>query len=244
MEAINLLIDISSIISNIITNIIWLGLGILSAFFIRYIRVVHPNKKLWDLSIPEKTIISIATIKTQTDKYTRPATGVGQLKALSYIIKSLNKAYKKFDLKNILSSEEELGQKIEDDIILLGGPKNNKITKLFFEKFDQTNALLQADDGSIFWQKNNQIYRGTVINDKVVSDYAIIIKTDNLFSTAHKTRLILLSGCHTYGTIAAARFFCENVDKKIREKNFALLISCNIIDGYPVQIRLVDEIYL
>jgi len=67
----------------------------------------------------------------------------------------------------------------------------------------------------------------------------------NPFASTANTKLILFSGCHTYGTIAAAKYFCETIQKQIRLKmheNLAVLVSCDVIDGYPVSIKLEDSI--
>ena len=240
-------VDISSVLTNLISNSLWLAIGVIVTLLVRYGRTVYPTKRLWGLLEPEKAIICTATTKVDTGKYFRPSTGIGQLKAITHIVTSLSKAYKKIDFKNILSSEEEIKQSIENDVILLGGPKNNKITKLFFENFDFYNLALQNEDGSIYWQKTNQIYSGIIENGVVRKDYGIIIKMNNLFSTEKNTKIFLFSGCHTYGTIAAARFFCEythKVLKRKKKKNYVLLLSCDVRDGYPVNIKLEDEIFL
>ena len=242
-------IDFSSILSNLTANLIWLVLGGIVTIMARYFHVVFPTKQLWGLFEPDKAIICTATTKVDAGKYLRPSTGIGQLKAITHIVTSLNKAYKNFDYKNILFSEETIKQDIENDIILLGGPKNNKITELFFKNFDYYNLVLQdgEEDSAIYWQKTNKIYRGTIENGKVRKDFGIIIKMNNLFSTDKNTKILLFSGCHTYGTIAAARYFCDYLHKDLKwkkKKNYILLLSCDVIDDYPVKIKLEDKIFL
>jgi hypothetical protein len=64
--------------------------------------------------------------------YHRPATGIGQVRALTLATRSLNQAYsKKFDVRNILLSDENLQERIENDILILGGPKNNRVAAKF-----------------------------------------------------------------------------------------------------------------
>ncbi len=232
-------------LSNLLTNLIWLLLGSGITYLIRYAFIVLPAKRLWGYLISDKIIICTATTKADTGEYLRPSTGIGQVRALAFVITSLNKAYRKVNFKRILLSEEEIRHNIEDDLLLLGGPKNNQITKLFFEKFDFYNLLNQAEDGSIYWQKTNKIFKGETKNNKVTKDYGLVIKMKNPFSSSANTKLILFSGCHTFGTIAAAKYFCENIQKQIRlkkDENIAVLVSCDVIDGYPVAIKLEDSI--
>ena len=232
-------------LSNLVANLIWLTLGVGVTYLGRYAFIVLPAKRLWGYLVSDKITICTATTKADTGEYLRPSTGIGQVRALAFVITSLNKAYKKVNFKRILLSDEEIKHHIEDDLLLLGGPKNNQITKLFFEKFDFYNLLNQAEDGSIYWQKKNIVYKGETRNGKVTKDYGLVIKMKNPFASTANTKLILFSGCHTYGTIAAAKYFCESVQKQIhlkKDENVAVLVSCDVVDGYPVSIKLADSI--
>ncbi len=67
----------------------------------------------------------------------------------------------------------------------------------------------------------------------------------NPFSSSENT-ILLFSGCHTYGTIAAARYFTENLykeaikGKKINQ-NIAAIVSCEVQDGWPISIHLMKK---
>jgi hypothetical protein len=230
-----------------VSNLIWLLIGVAAAYLLKYVSIIRPSKRLWQLKQPEKLIFCLSTSIIDTGEHRRPSTGVGQVRALTYAITSLNKCYKNVNFKNVMLSEEQIKTNIENDLLLFGGPKTNQITKLFFEKFDYLNIIHQADDSSIYWQKTNRVYRGEIINGVVLRDHALIIKIDNLFAYKSGTKLILFSGSHTYGTIAAAQYFCEILqkDKKIKPNtNFAALLSCEVVDGFPSHIKLEDLILL
>ncbi len=140
---------IGDILLSLTSETIFLLLGIIATFLGRFLFIILPSKKLWDFAEPDKVLICVATIKNNTGEYIRPSTGIGEVRALAYIIASLSIGYKKINFKKILLSEEGLRHDIEDDIILLGGPKNNQITKLFFEKIKDLNLLYQDEDGTI-----------------------------------------------------------------------------------------------
>jgi len=231
---------------NLVSDLLWLILGAIAMLLLRCLRVTRPTRLIWEFLHPEKIIICVAIKKINTKDYKKPVTGIGQLKAIAYIVTSLNKAYKEIDFKNILSSEEELGRDIDSDIILLGGPKTNKIAGRFFEIFKGYNIASQDKNGNIFWKENSkpEKYEGKITDGKVTKDYGLIIKMHNILSTSKKTKLILFAGCHTYGTIAAAQYFCEYLPKEIRkEENYALLISCDILNGYPTNLTLEKKYF-
>jgi hypothetical protein len=230
---------------NLLANGVWVIGGILLTFLGRYFFIVVPSQRLWRFHKPDSVVICTATNKTDTGLYIRPSTGIGQVRALVFIVTSLNKAYKRFDFKRILLSTEQIGHYIENDLILLGGPKNNQVTKLFLEKFDFYNLVNQSDDGSIYWQKTNKVFSGEIKNEVVVKDFGYIVCTRNIFSANSHNRLVLFSGSHTYGTIAAAKYFCETVLKsaKYRQADYVILVSCDVIDGYPVNVQEEDQLF-
>jgi len=236
-----------AILSNLLANLIWFGLGIIITLIFHCIRTVLPTRRMWGLAKPEEAIICVSTSSVDDGGYKMYATGSGQLKAITHIVTSLNKAYKEFDYKNILFSREPMGDEIENDIILLGGPKNNQITKLFFEKLNLKEIVSQEADSTIWWK--GESYKGKIENGKVKNDYGIIIKMSNPFSKGKNTKILLFSGSRTFGTIAAATYFCEYeyLRKELKckkKKNFILFISCDVNDDYPVTIKLIDKEFI
>ena len=73
---------------------------------------------------------------------------------------------------------------------------------------------------------------------------AISFSRSLLIAAPSSNTIILFSGGHTYGTIAAARYFCGNMHGQLRHllkgrhQNFVVLVSAHIIDGYPTKIKM------
>ena len=63
-------------------------------------------------------------------------------------------------------------------------------------------------------------YEGHAINRKIVMDYGLIVRTYNPFTSRDHTT-ILFAGSHTYGTIAAAKFFTEDLHKHLGQTDSA-----------------------
>ena len=246
--------EIRSILDNLVSNILWLPIGAFLAYIWFFIQVRLPNRRLWRYSDPSSLMVCAATsTMTNTGVYSRPATGIGQLRALAVATKSLYRAYRKnLDIQNILLSREPLQERIENDLLLLGGPKNNGISGKFLELLNDEQPV-KVIDNLIIWRVNRSAgrwinqgaleYEGHAVNRKVTVDYGLIVRSYNPFTNRNRTA-ILFAGSHTYGTVVAAKFFTENLHKEIGKltqagrKNFTVLVSSQIIDGHPTKMKV------
>lgn len=57
---------------------------------------------------------------------------------------------KKLDIRNIILSVEPLQERIEDDMLILGGPKNNKAVAKFLRLISEEQSAMQIDS-MIVW---------------------------------------------------------------------------------------------
>lgn len=67
----------------------------------------------------------------------------------------------------------------------------------------------------------------------------------NPFDSSKQTFISLFSGSHTYGTIASAQYFTEHFIKKTKrlkriKENLFILVECDVIDGFPVDLKLKE----
>ncbi|GHO96584.1 hypothetical protein KSF_066320 [Reticulibacter mediterranei] len=246
--------DIHSILVNILSNVLWLPVGVLLAYVGFWIQIRFPNRRLWQLQDPSRLVVCAASsTTTNTGVYRRPSTGIGQVRALIVATRSLTRAYRRqLDIQNILLSNEPLQERIEHDLLLLGGPENNEVAgKLLDLLANEQPArmighmiLWRIDYRGDQWVDQGALeYEGHAINRKVVMDYGLIVRVDNPFTSRHRTA-ILFAGSHTYGTIAAAKFFTEDLHKHLGKltahgkKNLVVLVSAHIVNGYPTKMNL------
>ena len=248
--------EIFQIAIGIVGNAIWFALGFFTLKLLTFFRNTVPSRNLWQIFEPKQVVICAATsILVDTGEYTRPATGIGQMRALALATTSLNTAYGKLDIRNILLSTDQLQEKLENDLILLGGPKNNSVSAHFMEligpfqpiRLKEPKILWCREKTDNIWSDNLVIeYVPVITGGKVTKDYGLIIRAQSPF-TSKKRTVVLLAGTHTYGTLAAAKYFTEEFPKTISlykkpTKNLALVISSLIIDGYPTALKL-EQIY-
>lgn len=235
------------ILIGILTNIFWVLIGIISTLIYKFIFNILPARQLWCLHDHNNLIVCVATsARTDAGPYTKLATGLGQLRALDLIVTSLNRAYRGIKIRDIFLSDDHIHNKIENDIILLGGPKNNRHTRRLLNKLNEPNApsIVDQIDETIYWKSGNGIeeFVPEIQDGEVVRDYGLVIRMGNPFSPS-PNMLYLFSGGHTYGPIAGARYFTEVVYQKNKLptkgiRNFAALVSCDVVDKYPVALKL------
>lgn len=230
----------------LIAELIAFILGIAVAWGYSRVAKMLPAKMLWRLYDPKRAVICVATsARIHTGKYLRPSTGIGQVRALAIIASSLDAAYKKVNTKNIILSDEPLRTKLENDLILLGGPKNNAVTKDFLERFKKNCEISQDETGICLKLERTPLnYIPVSVSDQIVRDYGLIVRTRNIFSNG-KT-VCLFSGGHTYGVVAAAIHFTQNYRGffklyKIIKPTLVAIVSCEVKDDCPVNIRLEQE---
>lgn len=196
--------DIRSILDGLLSNIIWLPIGAFLAYAWFFLQVRLPNRRLWRYKDPScLTVCTANSTTTNTGVYNRPATGVGQLRALAVATRSLYRAYRRnLDIQNILLSTEPLQERIENDLLLLGGPKNNGISLKFLELLRDEQPA-RVIDNLIIWRVNHMAgrwvdqgaleYEGHAVNRKVILDYGLIVRSYNPFTNRDRTA-ILFSG--------------------------------------------------
>ena len=246
--------EIHSILDNLLSNVLWIPIGAFLAYVWFFLQVRLPNRRLWRYKDSScLTVCAATSTMTNTGVYTRPATGVGQLRALAVATRSLYRAYRKnLDIQNILLSKDPLQERIENDLLLLGGPKNNGISAKFLELLGDEQPV-RVIDNLIIWRVHRVASRwvdqdalefeGHTVNRKVIVDYGLIVRSYNPFTNRERTA-ILFAGSHTYGTVVAAKFFTEDLHKELGKltqagrKNFTVLVSSQIIDGHPTKMKV------
>lgn len=208
-------------------------------------------QSLWKIQKPHRLVVIVAnSSRIPTGEYLKPATGIGQVRALSCAFKSLIKAYDDIDIRNIYLSTDHFQDQLENDLILLGGPKNNEVAKDFLDFLIRQQPAKQLGS-KVIWRENLDgkwsdekfdEYYGEVRDDSVINDYGLIIRAQNVFSHDKRT-VVLFSGSHTYGTLAAAKYFVEKLYKDYSDeiknnKNFSILVSCGVRKEYPFGIEV------
>ena len=253
------------ILTNLIASVIFFCIGIV----VQRLLEARPAKRLWKLKRPANlTVIAAQTGKEPVEgpqdpsmianpeiEYNRTSTGLGEFRAMSVIVSSLSAAHKNIKLENILvlGKRDYVGNWLENDMILLGGPKKNEMARLLLIRLKTElgqDIVELTEDGLLRWKVHGEEKDFRAIpaakrqNDVPVveEDYGLIIAMANPFCQG-STRAFLFAGCHTYGTAAAASYFTTkhrwDQQKPKYSKTYIAIISCQTKDDYPYDFRRV-----
>jgi hypothetical protein len=244
---------LANLLQSSFQNLVWLLIGLLGAGIFNHTRVVWPLHRLWRLANPKSVAICTAnSTMTDTGKYVRPATGIGQVQALALAASSLSRAYRKLQFRHTFFSTESASGDYDSDLIVLGGVKNNQVTARYLDLMSECQPLQQVANAIIWrrrdptgksWQdEGGEEYTGVTRNGEVVVDYGYAFRTQSPF--AHEPRtVVLFAGSHTYGVTAAARYFTEQLSRDLRwklyQRNLVVLIRTDIVNGLAVNVSVV-----
>ncbi len=145
--------DVHAVLINLLSNVVWLTVGACGAWVIYFVSIRLPRRRLWRLADPANlTVCASNSTNTNTGVYPRPSTGIGQVRALALAINSLYTAYRrKLDIRHILLSTDHVQDRMENDLLLLGGPKTNRVSAELFKAIQYEQPALQVKN-TIYWR--------------------------------------------------------------------------------------------
>jgi hypothetical protein len=231
-------VDVIDFLKGIAVNLAWAILAWIAARLYIRARVRHRARELWPFHDFENFAIIVArTEDVETGKYKRPQPGLGELRALALLAPSLDKASKKTDFQDVKTANE-LGTGFTGDLIVLGGPKNNDLTRRILDHLP-AELKLKQQGSSILWGADS--YEGMTDGDVVSDDYGLIIRMNSPFAS-HRS-VVVLSGSHTYGVIAAAAWYAASErDRKSLPRSghsFAALVRSDVFGHMVSEPRLI-----
>jgi hypothetical protein len=172
------------------------------------------------------TIIVSSSALVATGVYSRPVTGLGQLRALSLVAPHLPRAYRDFDLQRIKLSAEATGDDLENDLLVFGGPKTNAVAEKLLQAL-APRLPLTVTGSVITW--DGVPYDGEAKDEMVYHDYGYVVRAPNPFAAGK--RVVVVAGSHTYGTVAAARWLVGDGGARKLPADVAVLVEANVLVG-------------
>lgn len=191
-----------------------------------------PARRMWRYAKPESLVIVVSSSGVvDTGQYGRPTTGIGQVRALAILAPRLTRAYRKVDLERVRMSSQALGHELESDLLILGGPKTNECAELLLDQL-RPRLPLSVSGNVITW--NGTTYEGVADEGHVTRDFGYIVRVPNPFAPHH--RIVIVAGSHTYGGVAAARWWAENGHGRSLPRDVAVLVEAHVVSGDHVAV--------
>ena len=205
-------------------------------------------RRLWPFGGERFAVVLATSTSTHTGTYTRTASGIGQVRSLAVLVPSIYRAWRgKLDVSNVLLSDD-ITDEWTRDLIVVGGVKNNKVTREMLSKYRDRHADrgwpdVQQVGSAISW--NGTEYTAVTDSDVVYRDYGMVLRWANPFHEG--CSVILFAGASTYGTIAASLWYAgqrqpssQHESKHLLRKNhFIALVEADVRDGHVALPRLL-----
>jgi hypothetical protein len=211
-----------------------------AAGYLRWLLVRRlPARRTWRFTddADQLTVVVASSADVDTGQYTRPTTGVGQVRAMSLLVPLLVRAYRTVDLQQVCLSAHTPGRDLEADLLLLGGPKSNEISERALRALP--GLPLTVHGNLLSWAGTT--YLGEVHGERVVRDYGYVIRAASPFAPGR--RLVVVAGSHTFGTVAAARWLAERGGARDVPADVAVLVTAEVHEdghvGVPKELHRV-----
>ena len=222
----------------------WLGVaqflvGAIAATYGTLFGQRWPHRNLWRFRTDEPITICLATsARIDTGKYIRSTTGLGQVKALATIVPSILKGFGTKRNPQVVLSDDVRSDVLRSNLILLGGAKNNEYARRIFDEYSSDTGFNYVGDLNTVILDGESI-TGTTRDDKVVRDWAIIMRVPNPYSEG-RTDVTLIAGIHTHGVEGAARYFVKHLVgwRSIFRKHFICVVELEVVESETVRPRL------
>ncbi|TVL97340.1 MAG: hypothetical protein CV087_22455 [Candidatus Brocadia sp. WS118] len=139
------------------------------------------------------------------------------------------------------------GDRYQDNLVLLGGPDANKLTREFYSKLDTKFKFGNPDKNeiSLFDSYDKSTYFSHFNNkNQVTGDYGFAFKTINPLNP--ETSIIIIAGCLGFGTCAAAQLFeSSRLLSAIKgyegENGFEALVFSEIINDWTQKPKIIKS---
>jgi len=234
-----------SLVIKILVSLISTILGYLIAKAVRYLKELRPLRKTWQFKEAEQIYVFIASPgEIDTGVYKKKITTLGHIYGFAYILNSIKKGYPHLEINHLYFTLDPKTDNFSSELlgstaICLGGHKHNWVTKLFLEEihppvvFDENDNLINLLD--------KIVYKPKIKDGAILEDYGIIIKALN--PNNRRNKVFIFAGCHTYGVIAATKFFYENLPKMdiIKHDQFEVIVSGKVIGSHVYQLSKIAQ---
>lgn len=232
---------LTSLIINIVAAVSFFVLGIISKTIFNFIRNKNPARNFWGLCVNSANII-VPSLPTNHNEFSLH-TGHSDLKASAEIASLLSFFGIKSEKLRMLEVRYAL-DRLEDNIVLIGGPETNEITREIMQNF---RIPFSFSNHILIDTYHNIKYKPKLDEEKnVLEDYAFILKMKNPYN--NQKTIIIISGCFGYGTYAGAVAVTDykilrTISKKIKKskvKSIGIIVKSHIINKIPQRPFIVE----
>jgi hypothetical protein len=232
---------IPDLVVNLAASVIVFLAGYLAALVVRRWKT-RRAKRFWRQFTQKPTVVALSIFRSQFERWeTSGLVGAGDVQALL----AFQRKWATFGGAEFrIESSERLASLpgIRDNLVCIGGPDANPVTRLIL---DRTNTRVQLLAGTVTFIDTET---GTHFNPRTASDgdgrdVGFILRTRNPFNADRC--VLVVAGSFGDGTQAAAELVCnerfERLDLVKEHRDFEILFEVEVIRGTPQDPKIVIE---
>jgi hypothetical protein len=261
---VNLMEMVTNVGLNILAAPIIFVLGFLVFRSFAYLRAELPLAQIWDLKGSwelRKWKHEALVVVTKLDYVTAegPLTGMGELRAHALISESLIQAYR--NLLGIMHIDSRHSGDFSGDlgcsnIISIGGPKHNEVTRDLRELYSEALPLyfvIEDKSQYVVDRRNNEVYESSTQQGSNMLDYGVITKLSNPYhpGECEESVVFLVEGTYTYGLAAAGRLVTKDYFRTLlkelkgsKSPYWQVLVRAQVKGEWHVYPEIIDMIEL
>lgn len=181
-------------------NAIWLLIGVSVSFAIRIVRHRAPARGIWGLKPDGRVTIVITKAELRDESehtdlvYPAEARAAGEVE--SFLVRLYPKIRPRVTLSDAVPPEL-----LRDDLVIIGGPVYNKITRQVLGHFP---SIARFDGYQLVMAHDTWLKEAKLDDDgRIAGDVGLVMIAPNPWNPSR--RAIVLCGSRTYGCLAASR---------------------------------------
>jgi hypothetical protein len=190
-------------------------------------------RRFWRPMINKRTVVVLSRFKTFSDFEPSGVIGAGDTRALQELTTYYNDIG--LDAPLITYDGSLTGDQLRNDLILLGGPDSNGITKLVLDKLA---GSLSVVPGATEIRDADVPLRPRIEGAEVVSDCGAVLRVTSPFWPDNK--IVIAAGGFGFGTWAAIRLTRQD-DFLLRSKeldDFECSFEVDVVLATPQRVRI------
>jgi hypothetical protein len=229
-------------IGGIIGSIVATGLVFCFGFAFRELLARWKNRhfvKIWKQFISLKSAKVVITTRPGPESSSSLRVSLPEVRAFQSIEQISVRLGMEFDLTD---STVDLSNMSQENLILLGGPKANDVSKYFWSEVEKRVPYTISLESQCI-VSGSQIYTPERDDSGLLSvDYSLVVKMHRENSSNY---LFLFAGCHGFGTLGSTRIVSDTSEvakivKRVSDKEFVAIVKSNIVKGVVDTVEVID----
>jgi hypothetical protein len=235
-----------NIASDLAINLLATFIGVVIAWIWDRVRKgfrLWPLKKIWGAYAEDRPRVIVGRYLENKQFEPTGFLGVGDAIAISEL-RNLFTRLNGQDLE-ILYSDQVSGDVLKENLILVGGPEFNLITREVMDRLKTSIRFGNPRLNEIAFHDtcDNRVLAPKVnsISGEVIKDYGLVVRAKNPF--APEKWVTVIAGSFGFGSWAGARYAASGEMAKRKEiagkKEYELLVECEVVGGSPQNVKAV-----